>query len=600
MSTASLYVRVAVGTLLQQRLGALALLAVALVATGSLAAIPIYDGVLRDLTLRVALDSADPSDLRVRVGGEPVALDRTTYSEAQGTLDAALSNALGGAGSAEARGGTTAPFEAYPRSADGAPATAVDLLGESALQFRSDLEAHVELLAGRFPDAMPRSGDGPIPVLVGEQSALAFGLTPGAELELRPTGAAEGPPLLVEVAGVARPFDAGEAYWGDGEAALERTADGAFTLLVPETTFFGALPELLVGAVATFEVIYAVDGESVEAGDVSALAQRVRGLPATLESLGGASVETGLPAALASAGEAPGLGRASLLLLFGQLTIAALALAAAVSARLAGDRRARHEALTIRGAPASQLATTEVLAAVPIALLAFMLGPPLAAAAVGALGQVEAFEPFSAGGWLGFELPLEAYAYAVAASVAVLAAIGASSALVAVAGRARSDLRATVRRALVGGALVALATGAAFWTLTARETLFEAQPEGVVTQQYLLLAPIALIRRDRPGGTGAARVGRPTDLVGPRSDPCRSAAERRAVALPPACCAGLRVRSELCCARRRCDHAAGRARSLPRGTRSAGRGRRPAREWARLDCADRGARFARRDRRTAG
>ena len=491
-----LLLRLALGTLRRQWPGALALLAGTLVATAALAAVPVYDAMLRDLALREALESADPADLQVRVAGAGLALDRTAYSDAQTALDGAVAGALGGASGSQVRMGTSETLALF-EAAD--PATELlepgQQLGEAALRFRSELEQHVTIVAGRAPEALPRGLGDPIPVLVGEGTAAVLQLEPGQLLELLPD-ASGGPPLPIEVAGVARATDPAARYWGGAgraPATLDRAGE-AFALLVPEATFFGAAADLLSGVDASFESDYAVRAAAVGAGDVQALAQRVGELPRDLEALGGARVESGLLTVLAGVGGVPGLDRTVLALLLGQLAAAALVFVAALSARLAAARAPRHEALVLSGASPAQLVALEALAALPVALAALLLGPPLAAGTVAALGGLEAFDAFTNGGWLAFELPPAAFVYgAVAAGAAFMVTLAAA---VRPALRAASPWQPR-GPSMRGGAaaLTALvaAAGVAFWALTREEQLFGGPNAAVETRYALLLAPVALL-----------------------------------------------------------------------------------------------------------
>ena len=491
-----LLLRLALGTLRRQWPGALALLAGTLVATAALAAVPVYDAVLRDLALREALESADPADLQVRVAGAGLALDRTAYSDAQAALDGAVAAALGGASGSQVRMGTSETLALF-EAAD--PATELlepgPRLGEAALRFRSELDQHVTIVAGRAPEALPRGLGDPIPVLVGEGTAAVLQLEPGQLLELRPD-ASGGPPLPLEVAGVARATDPAARYWGGAggaPATLDRAGE-AFALLVPEATFFGAAADLLSGVDASFESDYAVRAAAVEAGDVQALAQRVGELPRDLEALGGARVESGLLTVLAGVGGVPGLDRTVLALLLGQLTAAALVFVAALSARLAAARSPRHEALVLSGASPAQLVALEALAVLPVALAGLLLGPPLAAGTVAALGGLEAFEPFTNGGWLAFELSPAAFAYgAVAAGAAFMVTLAAAVRPALRAASPSQPRGSPVRGGAAALTALAAAAGVAFWALTRQEQLFGGPGAAIETRYALLLAPAALL-----------------------------------------------------------------------------------------------------------
>ena len=479
----------ALSSLREQWRGSLALLAGAVIVTTALAAVPIYEDLIRGVALREALDSAGPRGLELRVVRDGLAIDPVAYRDAQDALDGAVAEALGQAGAGPVRMGTSGPLELRTAPpVEGEPGTP---LGRAALRFRGDAESHVELIEGRFPNALPRGLGDPIPVLVAVGTATAADLAVGQQLELRPPGSlAATPPIPVEIVGVAAARDPGGAYWGDRPELLETSADGALVLLVPETTFFGAIPDLLRDEEASFESQYALAPGEIGAADVEALAARVRDLPGRLAALGGAAVETRLPETLAGAGEAAGFDRAALALLFGQLAAAAGFLVYALSGTLVRRRRAVHELLQLNGAGSASLMAIEALAVLPLALLALLLGAPLAALAVAALGRLGSFEPFADGGWLTVELGAEAFAFAAVGAAAVLALSLAPSYRAAfAAGRPRAGR--TRRR--WAAALLAGAAGLGFWALTRNETLFETTGGVVQTEHALLLAPAALL-----------------------------------------------------------------------------------------------------------
>ena len=170
----------ALGSLREHWRVASALLLGALLLGSALAAVPITHERLRDAALRDSLASAPPGALELRVTRD----DRVAYRDAQAALDQAVAAALGEAIAGQARSGSTGALAlATLRGGEGPLADAIDdTFGPAALRFRSDLEAHVALIDGRFPEALPRGIGDPIPVLVAASSARAVGLTPGREL----------------------------------------------------------------------------------------------------------------------------------------------------------------------------------------------------------------------------------------------------------------------------------------------------------------------------------------------------------------------------------------------------------------------------------
>ncbi len=470
-------VALALGSLREQWHITLALLLGALLLSGALAAVPITHERLRDVALRDSLATAPPGALELRVSRDGIALDRVAYLDAQAALDQAVAAALGDAIAGQTRTGATGVLSlATVRGGDGPFPDAVDeTLGPAALRFRSDLEAHVTLLEGRFPAALPRGVGDPVPVLVARGSAREAGLTPGQELVLIPRSSITARFPIV-IAGIAEPRDPASPYWSGRPGVLEQTTSGAFSLFVPETTFFGALPDVLSGASAALDSTYAVDPAAIQTGDVSEIAARVRGLPRQLAALGGAEVESSLPHAIENAADLPGFDLPALALRFGQIAAALGVLVFGAASLLARRRERLRAGLRLTGSSRNQIAAVELIAALPAALLALVAGAPVAALALAALGRLEGFEALGSSFAVTLQRDLP---WAGAGALAVLVLTVTAS---AAANRGVGSRGAWLTAAAVGG-------GALFWALTRHETLFE----GATVRYALLLAPAALL-----------------------------------------------------------------------------------------------------------
>lgn len=468
----------ALGSLREHWRITLALLLGALLLSSTLAAVPIAHERLRDAALRDSLAAAAPGTLELRVTREGVALDRVAYQDAQAAVDQAVAEALGEAIAGQTRSGASGQLTlATVRGGEGPRANTIeDDLGQAVLRFRSDLEAHVTLLEGRAPEALPRGIGDPIPVLAAAGTASRAGLAPGMELVLVPRRATGVPPIPIIVAGIAAPDDPASPYWGGQPGLLERGAGGAFALWVPETTFFGALPDLLTRSSAAFEATYTVNPDAVRTGDVATIAARVRALPGQLAALGGAEVESDLARAIERAADVPGFDLPGLTLRFGQIATAAGLLVFGAASLLAVRRAPLHERLRLSGASRRQIAIEELFAALPAALLALIAGAPLAALAIAGLGHLEGFEA------LGADLALSPQRDLPWAGAGALAVLALGLAAAALAGRPAPGRGAWLTVAAAGG-------GALFWALTRQETLFE---DGA-TRYALLLAPVALL-----------------------------------------------------------------------------------------------------------
>lgn len=501
MNQLRLLLRIAMGAARRQWRGTLALATGMVLLAASVAAIPAFDGVLRDLALREALQGVDLTDLQVRVTRDEVPLDRTSYSNAQADSDAAVSAALAGTGGTQVRMGTTEPLGLHAIGV-GDGLLSSSLLGTASLRFRSGIEDHLELVEGVYPQAQPRADDDRIPVLIGADTAEALDVRAGTLLVLHPIRGQSGTPTVVQVTGVARPLDASDPYWSGAPELLGLAEGSTFAVLVPEATFFGAAADLLGAVDVTFESSYAIRAADVRASDAAPLVERVRALVTDPAALPGAHVQSNLPRALSRAGGVTGLDRTALTLLFVQVGAVAAVFVAWLSHHLASARRDRHAALAVRGASPSQRTAVEACTILPAGLAALVAGPLLAAAAVAALGPLDAIGVTSRGSWLRFELTPEVLLYGAAgAAVAFLLALF-PAAVVARRGADAASARGVRRPGLAGAGAVALlaAVGGAFWLLTRGDDLFGLGRNEVATEYPVLLAPAALLLPAAVGG----------------------------------------------------------------------------------------------------
>ena len=501
MNELRLLLRIAMGAARRQWRGMLGLASGAVLLAASVAAIPAFDGVLRDLALREALQSADLADLQVRVTSDGIPLNRTSYTNAQAASDAAVGAALAGTGGTQVRMGTTAPFALHAVSA-GDDGLSASLIGTAAVRFRSGVEDHVELVEGVYPEAQPRATDERVRVLVDADTAEALDVRTGTILILHPIRGQSGDPTVVEVAGVARLLDAADPYWSGAPESLGRSEGATFALLVPEATFFGAAADLLGAVDATFEASYAIRAADVRASDAAPLVERVRALVTDPAALPGAHVQSNLPRALSRAGAVSGLDRTALGLLLAQAAAVAGVFVVWLSAHLARARRDRHATLALRGASPSQRTAIEACTLLPAGLAALVAGPPLATAAVATLGRLDALGASGGSEWLHFEITVETVLYGAAGAVLAFVLALIPAALAARRG-ADTERRGGIERPGVGGAAAAalvVAASAGFWLLTRGDLLFGLGRDGVATDHPVLLAPAALLLPAAVGG----------------------------------------------------------------------------------------------------
>ena len=245
---------------------------------------------------------------------------------------------------------------------------------------------------------------------------------------------------------------------------------------MPETTFFGAMPDLLTRASAAFEATYTVNPDAVQTGDVAGIAARVRELPRQLAALGGAQVESDLPQAIEGAADLPGFDIPALALRYGQIAAAAGLLVFGAASLLAARRASLRASLRLAGASRTQIAATRDprRAARRVAR----------AASRGTAGSAHHRCARPPRGLRGTRRRLRDDGAARSAVGCGGSDRGARNRAGGLGARGPPGGRA---RGLADGC--GAGGGALFWALTRQETLFEAGE----TRYALLLAPLALL-----------------------------------------------------------------------------------------------------------
>ncbi|SCF39010.1 FtsX-like permease family protein [Micromonospora mirobrigensis] len=329
----------------------------------------------------------------------------------------------------------------------------------ASLALLDDLAGHADLTAGSWPV----DGATPMQVTIPERVAATLGLTVGERVPLRDRSTEK--TSQVVVAGTWRARDPGSPYW--------RLAPGANAAPSGSDTSYGPFALSAADFARTFpgstsaSWLIAPDLGDVEPGRLDAVRAAVTAAGNELPTAAGlgssAQTVTAMDQLIDRLGRADLVGRSALLtplLLIVVLGGYALLLVAAL---LHEDRRAQTALLRARGAARVQLAGLAAREATLVVLPAVLVAPFLAGEAL------HRVRPAGAGG-----VPLPAgntvlvWAVALAAAAGCLLAMvaptlrGARSYVADMAAASRPDRSATVQRAGVDLALVALAVLA--WT----------------------------------------------------------------------------------------------------------------------------------------
>jgi len=474
----------------------LSVVAGTLVAAAIIASTAIYSDAIRDLGLDFALAQQDEAVLDVQVSQSTIGIDRVAYQNLRERVDGTVGGALGPASGGHIRQGTTATF--FP-TAPGALVPTDEGRPRAFFRFRSDLEAHVEVVDGVLPEPAPRAGGTALPVAVGAKTAERNALTIGQRFDVHPFWDPEATPLTVEVAAIVRPRDLEDRYWGgDAEAVDRRTQTWeTYGFLVPEATFFGALAERFPGIQGDLLDIYTVnpDGLNARTGvEVSKGlrdAERILRTTETRLRLG-----TGLVSVLETYDEKLFFTQIPLLVLLLQIAGIVAYYLLMVSNMLVERQASEIALLRSRGATTPQLLAQYAVEGLILAGLATIVGPPLAAGVIALLGPTPPFSSLSGGGLL--EVNVSTSAYVLAAAGALIAFL----ALMIPAWRVTRSTLVELRRASARprptpaflryylDVAFVVASAIVFWQLSRQDQLFTETIVGdLQVDPFLLLTP---------------------------------------------------------------------------------------------------------------
>lgn len=395
-----------------------------IVAAAVLSATAIYSDAIRDLGLQFALEQRDPNELDIRVTQSNIPVGAASYASSRTRTDRALNAAMGSATSGLVRQAKSATFFPAP---DGLRPNLQDSGRDRAnIYFRSEIDEHTAIVSGVAPPVMVDASGGPIPVAIGADTAALKGLALGDRLDLFPFWDEAAPPVPVEIVGLIRPLDTDERYWGGDPNVVDARARSwdTLNLLVPEGTFFGAMVQYVPSASADFANIYGVVNEELNSRNAVPVARSLGQLESTLSSTETrARVTTDLNEVLITYDQKLFFTRIPLLVLLLQIAGIVAYYLVMVSTMLVERQAAEIATLRSRGATTGQLLIQYGVEGGILALVAALVGPPLAAGVISALGPTPAFSALSGGGPLEVHISRVSYLLAVAGSLIGFAAL---------------------------------------------------------------------------------------------------------------------------------------------------------------------------------
>ena len=518
-----------VGPLMWQRLVAnwrlLLVLAIGILIAATLMAVsPVYTRVMNDLGLQESLDDRLQGASRNGFVIVPTPLGDADAIRQQQELARAMSLEIGWFSQDEVRFGAL-PSLSLARLGQRVPAPDEPVL----VRFMgiSDLEDHVRFVEGRA--ANPTENPSQLEVVVPAETAAFLNASIGDEVESvfvfddcnrplstdDPEQARENrrfaciPQTFVDVSltativGIVERIDRTEPYWTTSSIRFDRPlvtedAPPTITVIMPEETFFKALPKMLPGFPSEFRLYGLIDATRFDSSNLDEARDSLARLRDRIQSTGAiADLQTANP--LSSFQNRASFNQVTVVLLLIQVVGIAVYYVTLVSTLLTERRAEEIAMLRSRGATTGQLVVMSAAEALLLGLMAALIAPFIASGAIAALGKTGTFEPISGGDFLPFTVVPMAFVFALggaaiaAVAVVVLSFFAARRGMVSFLRSSARPAQPLLQRYYLDFAVVGLAAFA-LWQLNQRGSVFDpGSVGGWSADPLLLLSPMLLL-----------------------------------------------------------------------------------------------------------
>lgn len=495
-----------------------------LVAATLLATSPVYTRVMNNLGLESSLKERLGRD--TRNGGLQVGLPHGSAEAAAEAnyIAAIVSDEIGWFAGSEVRYGSLRELEYNP---EGQPIINDPLRPMVQLQTSSEFERHSTLVEGRLPNATTTPAN--LEVVIPSESARIFHLKSGDRIvasirfddcnRLPPTndpaelasraqnrcvpGTVINLAATMTITGVIRQSDVDDAYWGGTRfsfsAPTETDTQGPILqVMMPEETFYKALPQALPRIPSVFQLSAFADLSKIDSANLQKVRDSIAELRTRLEGHG-ALADTPMAFTLADFNQRASFNQVTLLLLLLQVVGIAVYYVLLVSSLLVERRAEEIAMLRSRGASVWQVTALSAAEAALLAVIVAIMAPFLASAVVALLGLTGTFEAVSGGGLLPFTIVPESFllgflgAALAAIAVVIPAFFTARQGMVLfLRGNARPG-KSFIQRYYIDLGLVGLAA-LALWQVNQRGSVFDPQSVGGWSADpLLLLSPLLVI-----------------------------------------------------------------------------------------------------------
>ncbi|MGD8794423.1 MAG: hypothetical protein PVF47_17870, partial [Anaerolineae bacterium] len=387
-------------------------------ATAVLASGPLLVDSVVEMGLYLTLQSAGVTESNLRIAstgeGGQVQPDPTDYQALDGKVETLLQATLGDHLGRVVRSAESPWLLPW---LDGQVATDQRL----NLRFYEGIQDHVEYVAGRWPGEAAGPSD-VIRAVISDSMARAFVLRVGDRLplSLERTGHNTEPDLWIEVAGIVNPQDPLDPYWFGEYSPLMMRSTGRWSaqyhVMLPEDSFFSAASSLFPGARVDLAWHALLRHDTFSVADIEPFQSRLLELAAGLDALPAGvtrgrqlSASTGVGDILATFQRQLESIRIPLYIFVAEVMLLVLYYVTMVAALSMRQVEREFAILRSRGTSGWQITRIQLVEALTILGLAFLIGPWLGAGLVNGLswigpladvGQADRHLSLSQGAWL--------------------------------------------------------------------------------------------------------------------------------------------------------------------------------------------------------
>jgi ABC-type lipoprotein release transport system permease subunit len=362
------------------------------------------------------------------------------------------------------------------------------------------LLGRVGFISGGWPEEV-RPSENVIATVIGSSMAKVYGLEVGDRLPLSIDSTAEQPNIWIEVSGIIRPLDYGDAFWFGAYSPLRSQADARYqaqyNVLVPAQSFFDLAADFFPASDTQMVWHVLLSPDVIKIDDVPDIQEQLHAIVPELEALG-LRLETGLSETVQGFAMRTEPVRVPLYLLISTVVLLALYYVLMVATLSLRQANREFAVLLSRGASTWQLTSVKLVEAVVICGVALLSGPGLAVVLMRGLILFGPLADTSQEYWV-LQLPQAAWLAAVVGAVACLLSLfgplpGAVRRSIVAYGQtlSRSDRLLWWQRYYLDVVLL-LAGLILLWRLRIYGGILSESGAGPQVDWLLLLAPLALL-----------------------------------------------------------------------------------------------------------